>query len=178
MTAALRSCASVPREPPETLRCALLTSRLWPKTPALPQDALEAFAGATGPAQRIRAERPRDGTTLSMTSVLSHLARAGPLPAGRLAVLQRAKPQTLTRTLARLEERGWIERAAGDADRRQVLLHLPARGAGRPHEAIRSRATWPARAMEALTPTEREVLRLAETLMSTLATWQHVEEDT
>src|SRR3569833_346280 len=124
MTAALRSCASVPREPPETLRCALLTSRLWPKTPELPQDALVAFAGATGPAQRIRAERPRDGTTLSMPSVQSHLDRAGPLPAGRLAVLQRAKPQTLTRTLARLEERGWIERAAGDADRRQVLLHL------------------------------------------------------
>jgi DNA-binding MarR family transcriptional regulator len=162
----------------EILRSTLLIFRLvTEESPELPQDALAAFAGATGLAQRMRAERPRDGTTLSMISVLSHLDRDGPLPAGRLAALQRAKPQTLTRTLARLEERGWIERAAGDADRRQVLIHLTDRGAVRLHEDIRSRATWLARAMEPLTPTEREVLRLAGTLMSTLATWQHVEED-
>jgi DNA-binding MarR family transcriptional regulator len=144
--------------------------------PDLPEAALAASVGATNLAQRMRAERPRDGTTLSMISVLSHLRRAGPLTAGRLAALQRSKPQTLTRTLARLEERGWIVRAPSDADRRQVLLDLTEAGAARLREDLRCRTTWLAHAMERLSPTEREVLRLAGTLMTDLATWDDVEE--
>src|SRR5690349_21949860 len=98
----------------------------------------------------MRAERPRDGTTLSMISALTHLDREGPLTAGRLAALQRAKPQTLTRTLARLEERGWIARGPSDTDRRQVLLHLTEQGAARLREDVRSRTAWLAQAMERL----------------------------
>ncbi len=123
--------------------------------------SLMACLGATGLAQRMRAERPRDGTTLSMLSVLSHLHREGPATAGRLAALQRAKPQTLTRTLARLEELGWIERATSAEDRRRVLLGLTGLGRERLAEDVRLRAAWPARAMASLAPTEREVLRLA-----------------
>src|SRR5436309_8434231 len=82
------------------------------------------FHGATALAQRMRAERPRDGTTLSMISAMSHLEREGALTAGRLAVLQRAKPQTVTRTLARLAEHGWITRSPVADDRRQILLEL------------------------------------------------------
>jgi DNA-binding MarR family transcriptional regulator len=143
----------------------------------LPEAAVRAFEGATSLAQRMRAERPRDGTTLSMISALSHLDREGAMTAGRLAALQRAKPQTLTRTLARLEERGWIERGSTDADRRQVLIRLTEQGGDRLHEDMRSRAVWLARAMETLSPTEREVLRLAGTLMSDLATWDDIDRD-
>ncbi len=38
-----------------------------------------------------------------------------------------------------------------------------------------ARAAWLARAMESLSPTERDVLRLAGTLMSEFATWDDVE---
>lgn len=131
--------------------------------------------GATGLAQRMRAERPSDGTTLSMISVLSHLDREGAMAAGRLAALQRSKPQTLTRTLARLEELGWIERGSTEEDRRRPLVRLTERGSARLGEDIRRRAEWLARAMETLSPTEREVLRLAETLMAELATWDDVD---
>jgi DNA-binding MarR family transcriptional regulator len=141
----------------------------------LPEAAVRAFVGATSLAQRMRAERPRDGTTLSMISVLSHLDREGPMTPGRLAALQRAKPQTLTRTLARLEERGWIERDPSDTDRRRVLVRLTERGAGRLYDDMRDRARWLAAAMEGLSPTEREVLRLAGTLMAELARWDDVE---
>jgi DNA-binding MarR family transcriptional regulator len=143
--------------------------------PELPEAAVAASIGASNLAQRMRAERPRDGTTLSMISVLTHLDREGPMTAGRLAALQRAKPQTLTRTLARLEERGWITRGPSEADRRRVLLHLTERGAARLHEEIRARTAWLARAMERLSPTEREVLRIAGALMADLATWDDVE---
>ncbi|MDN3354973.1 MarR family transcriptional regulator [Actinomadura sp. DC4] len=148
-----------------------------PDAPDPPDDVLAAFLGATGLAQRMRAERPRDGTTLSMISVLSHLDREGHATAGRLADLQRSKPQTLTRTLAALEERGWIERDASDDDRRKVLIRLTERGADRLTEDVRARARWLARAMESLSPTEREVLRLAGTLMSALATWQDIDAE-
>jgi DNA-binding MarR family transcriptional regulator len=57
---------------------------------------------ATSLVQRMRAERPRDGLTLSMVSVLAHLDRAGPLTPGALAELQKVEPQTMTRTLSRL----------------------------------------------------------------------------
>lgn len=134
-----------------------------------------ACTGATGLAQRMRAERPRDGTTLSMISALSHLHRAGPMTAGRLAALQRSKPQTLTRTLARLEEKGWIERGSTETDRRQVLLHLTEAGRRRLYADRRSRAAWLARAMETLSPTEREVLRIAGALMADLASWDDLD---
>jgi DNA-binding MarR family transcriptional regulator len=144
--------------------------------PELPEAAVAASVGASNLAQRMRAERPRDGTTLSMISALAHLDREGPMTAGRLAALQRAKPQTLTRTLARLEERGWIARGPSRTDRRQVLLHLTEPGAARLGEDVRARTAWLARAMERLSPTEREVLRIAGTLMADLATWDDVKD--
>ena len=146
-----------------------------PEHPELLEAAYIASTGATGLAQRMRAERPSDGTTLSMISVLSHLDREGAMAAGRLAALQRSKPQTLTRTLARLEELGWIERGSTEEDRRRLLVRLTERGSLRLAEDVRRRAEWLARAMETLSPTEREVLRLAGTLMAELATWDDVD---
>jgi DNA-binding MarR family transcriptional regulator len=146
-----------------------------PKPPELLEAAYIASIGATSLAQRMRAERPPDGTTLSMISVLSHLDREGAMAAGRLAALQRSKPQTLTRTLARLEERGWIERGSTEEDRRRLLVRLTEKGSVRLGQDVRRRAEWLARAMEALSPTEREVLRLAGTLMADLATWDDID---
>jgi DNA-binding MarR family transcriptional regulator len=141
----------------------------------LPEAVITTFVGATRLAQRMRAGRPRDGTTLSMISALSHLHREGPITAGRLAALQKAKPQTLTRTLARLEEAGWIVRDSTD-DRRQVLIRLTPLGRNRLLDDMHARAVWLAHAMESLSPTEREVLRLAGELMTQLATWDDIED--
>lgn len=137
-----------------------------------PVDTVETvFQGATALAQRMRAERPRDDTTLSMISAMSHLEREGPMSAGRLAALQRSKPQTVTRILARLDELGWITRRHGDEDRRQTLIELTEAGRVRLDADMRPRMAWLERAMESLTPTEREVLRLGGELMSQLVTW-------
>lgn len=135
-------------------------------------DAVVAvFRGATGLAQRMRAERPRDGTTLSMISAMSHLNREGSMTAGRLAALQRVEPQTVTRTLARLEEDGLISRRPDEADRRQVRIELTDAGRERLLADMRPRVEWLAEAMASLSPTEREVLRLAGRLMESLVHW-------
>ena len=139
------------------------------------ETAYPVFHGATALGQRMRAERPRDGTTLSMISAMSHLNREGAMTAGRLAALQRAKPQTVTRTLARLTELGWIKRTPGQDDRRQILVELTPEGRERLAADMRPRVAWLARAMESLSPTEREVLRLAGQLMTQLATWEDAE---
>jgi DNA-binding MarR family transcriptional regulator len=164
---------TVPPEPPEPYAPSGASEPFG--APTFPEAAVTAYAGATALAQRMRAERPRDGTTLSMISTLSHLDRHGPMTAGRLAALQRSKPQTLTRTIARLEEMGWIERGAIEADRRQVLIRITEPGRKRLDADSRPRVEWLARAMEALSTTEREVLRLAGILMAGLATWDDID---
>lgn len=143
---------------------------------ALAADAAETvFRGATGLAQRMRAERPRDGLTMSMVSVLAHVDRAGPLTPGRLADLQKVEPQTMTRTLSRLEEQGLVVRVPDEADRRRTRVALTDAGRQRLDDHVRARVGWLARAMGRLSPTEREVLRLAGTLMEALATWEEPE---
>src|ERR1051325_12174759 len=103
----------------------------------------------------MRAERPRDGTTLTMISAMSHLEREGSMSAGRLAALQRTKPQTVTRTLARLDELGWITRRPGDDDRRETLVQLTPAGQARLAADMRPRGAWLERAMEWATPPGR-----------------------
>jgi DNA-binding MarR family transcriptional regulator len=134
------------------------------------EDAIAVARGVTRLAQRMRAHRPADGnTTFLMTSVLSHLDQQGPMTAGRLADLLRLTPQALTRSLRRLEEEDLISRRPSPDDRRQVHLVLTAAGRTRLAEELRPRAAWLASAMERLSPTEREVLRLAAALMEELA---------
>ncbi|MEV5709864.1 MarR family transcriptional regulator [Actinoallomurus sp. NPDC052274] len=125
-----------------------------------------------GLAQRMRAERPRDGLSLSMVSVLSYLDRAGALTPGTLAELQKVEPQTMTRTLSRLEEEGLIDRVPDQGDRRRLRIRLTESGRRRLDDHLRARTDWLARRMEErLTPAERELLRLAGELMESLVSW-------
>jgi DNA-binding MarR family transcriptional regulator len=134
--------------------------------------ATKVYLAATRLAQRIRAERPRDGTTLSMLSVLSHLRREGPMTAGRLAALRRLEPQTLTRTLHQLEAEGLIRRGPAANDRRQAWIEISEQGLARLRDDMQPRVAWLARAMLPLSATEQGVLRLAAALMEELAQWE------
>ena len=81
----------------------------------------------------------------------------------------REQPQSLTRVIAELEQAALITRSRDQRDRRQYVLTLT--GAGR-EALVRDMAERDRRlaaALGALTPTEREVLRLAASLMDRLA---------
>ena len=149
--------------------------------------------GATRLARRLRMERPDparpapgtpDPGTPALNStelsppelsnqalgILAHLYRRGPMTPGALAAAERLQPQSLTRTLARLERQGLVALQPDDRDRRRSLLALTDAG----HQALardmRHRDGWLAGAMaRQLTPAERDLLRIAAELMDRLA---------
>jgi DNA-binding MarR family transcriptional regulator len=125
--------------------------------------------GAGRLARRLRAERPEPGETLLRLSVLSHLHGRGPMTPGALAAAERLQPQSLSRTLTGLEHDGLVSRTADGQDRRRSVLAITAAGQEVLRRDFRQRDSWLALAMSGLTPTEREVLRLAGELMDQLA---------
>ncbi|MBI3970361.1 MAG: MarR family transcriptional regulator [Chloroflexi bacterium] len=121
-------------------------------------------------ARRLRAERPDDGVTLAKLNVLGHLQPVGALTAGEIAALERAQPQSLTRVLAELEAEGLITREQDQADRRRSILRITPEGTRELVRNMRRRDVWLASAMaSALTPTERELLKLTAGLLDRLA---------
>jgi len=121
-------------------------------------------------ALRLRAERGAGGLPLLMLSVLGNLHRRGPLTAGELAAADRLKPQSLTRTLAGLEQQRLITRRPGEVDRRQSQIDITAEGRRRLGRDMQHRDAWLRAALtDALSPTEQELLRLAAPLMERLA---------
>jgi DNA-binding MarR family transcriptional regulator len=121
-------------------------------------------------ARRLRAERVSHGLSRSRLSLLNLLALNGPMTASAMAAAERLQPQSLTRMLTRLENDGLIVRSPDDTDRRQVRIDITREGVAVLDEDTRRREAWLATAMaERLTPTERELLRLAAGLMERLA---------
>jgi DNA-binding MarR family transcriptional regulator len=121
-------------------------------------------------ARRMRLERGDDALSASKLTLLGWLMRKGRLTPTELAALERVRPQSLTRTLASLEEDGLISRLADAGDRRQSLIAITEQGHAALSHDMRQRDTWLATVMtERLSPTEREILRLAAQLMERLA---------
>jgi DNA-binding MarR family transcriptional regulator len=125
--------------------------------------------GTTELYRRLRAERMSHGLSPSKLSILGRLALSGPLTITALAAKERVQPQSLTRTLADLEESKLIARRQDQADRRQSLTKITALGEDLLRNDARRQATWLALAISTLTPVERELLRLAAQLMRQLA---------
>lgn len=68
------------------------------------------------------------GLSVSEWRVLATLAGNAPMSNGRLAQITLTKPSTLTRILDRMEADGWVQRAAGQADRRVTLVRITPAG--------------------------------------------------
>lgn len=125
--------------------------------------------GVTSIGRRLRLERGSGLTALEL-SVLGHLHRHRPMSPGELAAVERVQPQTLTRTIAGLEARGLFDRRADPQDGRRSLLFITEAGRDTLRDDMGRRDAWLAGAMTAaLTPTEREVMRLAGELLERLA---------
>ena len=75
----------------------------------------------------------------------------------------------MTKIVAKLEERGLVQRSPHPTDRRQVIL--PATEAGRAMLAQyeRARDEWLARRLAELSPEERETLRRAAEILQRVA---------
>jgi DNA-binding MarR family transcriptional regulator len=79
-------------------------------------------------ARRLRVERSTHDLSMSKRSVLGRLFRAGSLTATDLAAQEGIQPQSLTRLVAGLEERGFIARRPDESDRRQLQIEITPAG--------------------------------------------------
>lgn len=138
---------------------------------AYPPDPVTCLRrGAMRLSRRLRLERPEHAVPGAELSVLGLLYRRGPLSAGQLAQAERVQPQSLTRTLGALEERGRIARQPDPADRRRSLLSITEAGAELLLADIAQRDSWLALAMaDQLSPAETQLLMMAGELMERLA---------
>jgi len=118
----------------------------------------------------LRATRPAKGLTLSKAGVLGYLYRDGKTTLTELAAYLRVKPQSLTRLLADLEQRGLVLSRSNGEDRRENLLEITEAGAQLLIEDIHGQRVRLAQVIEKeLTPAECELLRIAADLMDRVA---------
>jgi DNA-binding MarR family transcriptional regulator len=120
--------------------------------------------------RRMRAQRLPDALPSGKLAALALLYRSGPSTPGAMAAALLVQPQSLTRTLAALEAEGLVSRARDTADGRQSVIELTQHGFDAMARDVGYRDDWLRERMATvLNDTEREVLRLAATLMDRLA---------
>ncbi|WP_432844284.1 MarR family transcriptional regulator [Dactylosporangium sp. CA-092794] len=115
--------------------------------------------------RRLRQARPMGDLTITQLSALTSLELAGALTPRELAEHERVQPPTLTKIVAKLEDRGLVQRSPHPTDGRQVILSASESGRAVVVEHRRARDEWLAKRLMALTPEEREVLTKAAEIM-------------
>jgi DNA-binding MarR family transcriptional regulator len=125
--------------------------------------------GTTRLGRRLRAARSPGALSGNKVSVLGYLHRFGPGTPGEIAAADGQRPQSLTRVFAELELAGLVTRTRSDQDGRAAVLHLTATGREALAADMAERDRWLAAALDDLTDTEVELLRLAGALMERLA---------
>lgn len=121
--------------------------------------------------QRLRQTQAVEGDLTSPeTSALARLDRTGPTTAAELARLERISPQSMGATVAALEERGLVARAADPADGRRSILSLSADGRALLQRRRSARSEHLSEALEsAFTRAEVKQLEAAAPLIERLA---------
>ncbi len=143
---------------------AVVTRRV---TPA--QLAEQLRAAITRLNRRLRQTRPVGELTQNQLSVLASLELAGALTPRELSDAERVQPPTMTKVLAKLEERGLIQRAPHPTDGRQVLLSATPAGRAVLLEQRRVKAEWLTRRLAGLSGPDREVLAQAAEILERIA---------
>jgi DNA-binding MarR family transcriptional regulator len=125
--------------------------------------------GATSFAARARAERG-GVLTLNQTAVLGQLAKNGAMTPTEIADRLHSSLQSLTRTLAGLEEQRMLIRATDPGDRRQSMLSITTAGREELWREMQPRDRWLASVLEnELTEVEIELLVVASKLLERLS---------
>jgi DNA-binding MarR family transcriptional regulator len=99
---------------------------------------------------------------------MARLARDGPATTAELARAESMKPQSMSTTIAALEEMGMVERKPHPTDRRQMNVALTARGSAARKSVSDAKRTWLAEALAQLDEDERETLFAAGKIIQRL----------
>lgn len=119
--------------------------------------------------RRLRQTRPIGDITIAQISALQSLDAAGALTPRELAEVERVQPPTMTRIVARLEERGLVQRTPHPTDGRQVILAPSPAGRELVGEYRRVRDEWLAQRLARLTADERDTLQRAAEILDRIA---------
>jgi DNA-binding MarR family transcriptional regulator len=108
--------------------------------------------------------------TLSETSALARLDRGGPTTPGALAKQEQISPQSMGATLAALQTRGLIERAADPDDGRRAVMSITDAGLALLRSRRHAKVQQLARALSTdFTPAELDQLAAVAPLLERLA---------
>ena len=132
--------------------------------------AVEVREAVSRLARRLRQERPPHELGLTSLSALSRLYQLGPASPSALAAAENVQPQSMTRALATLTERGLVVREPHPTDGRQTVVSITDTGRAVLEQDRSQRDAWLAGMIaDRLTPVEREFLRAAAKLLDVLA---------
>jgi DNA-binding MarR family transcriptional regulator len=119
--------------------------------------------------RRLRQTRPVGDLTVAQISALQSLDAAGALTPRELADVERVQPPTMTRIIARLEERELVQRSPHPTDGRQAILSPSPLGRELLTAYGRARDEWLANRLGGLTPEERDILQRAAEILGRIA---------
>jgi DNA-binding MarR family transcriptional regulator len=120
--------------------------------------------------RRLRQAHDAGELTLPQTSALARLDRGGPATASALAKLEQISPQSMGATIAALETRRLVARAADPDDGRRAVLSVTEAGREVLNNRRNARTEQLARALASgFTDAELEQLKAAAPLLERLA---------
>lgn len=119
--------------------------------------------------RRVRQTRPVGDLTGTQLSALTSLELAGAMSPRELADTERVQPPTMTKIVAKLEERGLVQRTPHPTDGRQVILATTDTGRTMLAQFERARNEWLAGRLAELTLEERDVLERAAEILQKVA---------
>lgn len=110
---------------------------------------------------RVLRQQNDDGLSYALISLLFNIGRSQPVSAGELAASEGVSPPSVTRSLNRLIELGFVSRTADPADRRAALIRLTPSGDREREQVLKSREMWLSEHLERLTADELTTLLAA-----------------
>jgi DNA-binding MarR family transcriptional regulator len=112
--------------------------------------------------RRLRAQRDAEAVvTLTQLSAMASLHRHGPMTPGELATCERVQPPSMTKVIAALTERGFVDRSPHPTDGRQTVVALTEAGRDYVDAEVSARERWLEAQLAQLTSDERALLRRA-----------------
>ncbi|MBP2705589.1 MarR family transcriptional regulator [Microbispora sp. RL4-1S] len=119
--------------------------------------------------RRLRRQAAHHSLTPTQLATLSAVERHTAMTPSELAEHEKVQPPSMTRVVAKLEERGLLTRSPHPTDRRQVTVSVTPQGATLLKEERRAKEAWLAQRLKELTPEERATLRAAAPILEKLS---------
>jgi DNA-binding MarR family transcriptional regulator len=110
--------------------------------PQIVDDDLARLRMAFGRIGRVLRQQTDDGLSYPLMSLLLSIFRTQPVSAGDLAAAEGVSPPSVTRSLNRLIQLGYVSRETDPADRRAALITLTPRGMQERDLILRRREIW------------------------------------